>query len=55
MVQHFIIKQLAEEFKSQFEYLGENTEKYIAFSVPIKKKLLIMKMTTVKKRKSHTS
>ena len=34
---HFIIKELAEEFKGQFECLGENTEKYIAFSVPIKK------------------
>ena len=35
---HFIIKELAEEFKGQFECLGENTEKYITFSVPIKKK-----------------
>ena len=34
---HFIIKELAEEFKGQFECLGENTEKYITFSVPIKK------------------
>ena len=34
---HFIIKQLAEDFKCQFECLGENTEKYITFSVPIKK------------------
>ena len=34
---HFIIKQLAEDFKDQFECLGENTEKYITFSVPIKK------------------
>ena len=34
---HFIIKQLAEEFEGQFECLGENTEKYITFSVPIKK------------------
>ena len=34
---HFLIKQLAEEFKGQFECLGENTEKYITFSVPIKK------------------
>ena len=34
---HFIIKQLAEECKGQFECLGENTEKYINFSVPIKK------------------
>ena len=36
---HFIINQLAKEFKGQLECLGENTEKYITFSVPIKKKL----------------
>ena len=36
---HFIIKQLAEEFKGEFKCLGENTEKYITFSVPIKKEL----------------
>ena len=36
---HFIMKELAEEFEGQFEFLGENTEKYIAFSVPIKKEL----------------
>ena len=34
---HFIIKELAEEFEGQFECLGENTEKYITFSVQIKK------------------
>ena len=34
---HFIIKELAKKFKGQFECLGENTEKYITFSVPIKK------------------
>ena len=34
---HFIIKELAEEFKGEFECLGESTEKYISFSVPIKK------------------
>ena len=34
---HFLIKELAEEFKGEFECLGENTEKYISFSVPIKK------------------
>ena len=34
---HFIIKQLAEEFEGQFEWLGENTEKYITFSVSIEK------------------
>ena len=36
---HFIIKQLAKEFKGNFDCLGENTEKYITFSVPIKKEL----------------
>ena len=36
---HFIIKQLAREFKGYFHCLGENTEKYITFSVPIKKVL----------------
>ena len=35
---HLIIKELAEEFRGEyFECLGENTEKYISFSVPIKK------------------
>ena len=34
---HFIIKELAKEFKGQFECLGENTEKSITFSVPIEK------------------
>ena len=28
---------MAEEFKGEFECLGENMEKYISFSVPIKK------------------
>ena len=36
---HFIIKYLAREFKGYLTYLGENTEKYITFSVPIKKVL----------------
>ena len=36
---YFIIKELAEEFEGQFECLGENTEKYITLSVPIKKQL----------------
>ena len=34
---HFIIKDLAEERKKQFTCLQENTEKYIAFIVPIEK------------------
>ena len=32
---HFIIKQLAIEFKGKFDCLGENTKKYITFSAPI--------------------
>ena len=40
---HFIIKQLGKEFDGQLECFGENTEKYITFSVPIKKILIIIK------------
>ena len=36
---HFIIKELVKEFEGNFECLGENTEKYITFSEPIKKKI----------------
>ena len=32
-----MIKKLAEEFKGEFECLGENTEKYNTFSVRLKK------------------
>ena len=35
----FIIKELAKQFKGEFECLGENTEKYIPFCVPINKKI----------------
>ena len=35
---HFTIKKLAEEFK-KFTCLGENTEKYITFTVPIEKEV----------------
>ena len=45
---HFIIKQLAREFKGYFHCLGENTEKYITFSVPIKKEHDNGKTTTYK-------
>ena len=34
---HFIIKHLAREFEGNFECLGENTEKYISFTVRFKK------------------
>ena len=36
---HFIIKRLAKEFDGNFECLDENTEKYITFSVPLKKEI----------------
>ena len=36
---HFIINKLAKEFGAQLEWIGENTEKYITFSVPISKEL----------------
>ena len=38
---HFIIRELGKEFEGTFECLGESTEKYITFSVPIKKGLKI--------------
>ena len=34
---HFIINQLAIEFKGELNCIGDNMEKYITFSVPIKK------------------
>ena len=40
---HFIIKELVKEFEGNFECLGENTEKYIMFSAPIKKKIEVIK------------
>ena len=36
---HFILENLATEFKGNFNCLGENTEKYITLSAPIKKDL----------------
>ena len=36
---HFLIKELVKEFEGNFDCLGENTEKYIPFSVPLKKKI----------------
>ena len=36
---NFIIKKLAEEFKKQLTCLGENTEKYIFFTVLIEKEV----------------
>ena len=45
---------MAEEFKDEFECLGENTEKYISFSVPIKKEHDNGKTTTYKTKFIHS-
>ena len=34
---HFSLNQLAIEFKDEINWIGDNMEKYITFSVPIKK------------------
>ena len=36
---HFILNQLAIEFKSKLNCIGDNMEKYITFSVPVKKEV----------------
>ena len=36
---HFIIKELVKESKGNFDCFGEKTEKYITFSVLLKKKI----------------
>ena len=36
---HFIIKELVKDFEGNFECLVENIEKYITFSVSLKKKI----------------
>ena len=36
---HFIINQLAIEFKGELDCIGDNMENYITFCVPIKKEL----------------
>ena len=33
-----MVNQFVEEFKGELDCLGENMEKYITFSVPVKKK-----------------
>ena len=37
---HFIINQLAIELKGELNCIGDNIEKYITFSVPIKKEVI---------------
>ena len=47
-----MLNQLAIEFKGELNCIGDNMEKYITFSVPIKKKLLII---MVMKKQLHTN
>ena len=47
---HLIIKEIAEKFKGNIDFLDENTEKYITFSVPLKKKIKNKKLVTYKLR-----
>ena len=49
-----MIKELAEEFEGEFECLGENTEKYITFPVPIKKEFTKkIRMAMIRLQKYH--
>ena len=53
---HFIIKELVKELKKQFTCLGENTKKYINFTVPIEKlRELINMEKKLKKYMGHTT
>ena len=36
---HFVIKELEKDFEKNFTCLGENTEKYITFTVSIEKEV----------------
>ena len=45
---HFIINQLAEECKCELNCLWKNMEKYITFSVPIKKNVMTVKQYETK-------
>ena len=40
---NFVIKELAEDFIEQFSCLGENTEKYIIFTIPIENEVTRIK------------
>ena len=40
ILKNILIKELVKEFKGEFECLGENAEKFITFSVPVRKNKL---------------
>ena len=50
---HFITKELPEEFKGQSTCLGKNTKKYIPFTVPIEKEVIIIDKKETKSQKLY--
>ena len=50
---YFIVKELGEEFEGQFTCLGECTEKYVPFSVPIEKYVTSIDKKWGKNKKNH--
>ena len=48
IIEEKILEQLAKEFKDELNCIGDNMEKYITFSVPIKKEYDNGKTTTYK-------
>ena len=44
---HFIIKQLAEEFKSQFKCIGEMMKNILLFQYQLKKKMIMVKQSHI--------
>ena len=51
---HFILKQFAKEFKGEHNCIGDNMEKHITFSVPIKKEVNNDNGNDCKKKKTIT-
>ena len=45
---HFMIKKLAKNFKGQFEFQREKTDKYMIFSLPMQKQNRNIKIMTYK-------
>ena len=50
---HFIIKELAEQFEKQFTCSGENIEKQTTFKVPIEKEPLKLQELIKTKKKAQ--
>ena len=50
---HFMLNQLAIEFKGELNCIGDNVGKYITFSVPVKKE--VINNNGDKKKQLHTN